>query len=152
MFWQVMPAHTQQNVGARQRAEVCPFLLSPVFGAAVPLPPLLCSVLFSGSAFLAHMAEPKPHHLPSSIAHRNFLTFIHNETFVPFAKAWLDLVGFWPPHGTSGALRPLSLVAKPSTQTRPALLPVYHSPAPILFAPFSCHCVLKKTFTFLYGD
>lgn len=50
------------------------------------------------------------------------------------------------------ALRPLSLVAKPSSQTRPALLPVYHSPAPILFVPFSCHFVLKKTFPLLHGD
>lgn len=52
-----MATHTQQNVGARQRAVVCPFLLSPVFGAVVPLPPLLCSVLFS----VQWLSIPGPH-------------------------------------------------------------------------------------------
>lgn len=86
--------------GSRQRAVVCPLLLSPIFGAAVPLPPLLSPRAawqpFSGSAFLAHMAEPKPHHCPHEFSHICCLC-----------------QGLAGSGGVLATLRPLSLVAKP---------------------------------------
>lgn len=122
MFWQVMSAHSQQNVGARQRAVLCPFLLSPTFGAALPLllllPPRAAWQLFSGSAFLAHMAEPKLHHFLPLLPHESSPIYSQRD----LCSLCHSLAGFGGVLATPvhirmlPAPRPLSLVARPCWQ------------------------------------